>query len=292
MTGQGQGRRPYGTADITCEVRAVNNRHLKVQMRLSEGLSSLEPQVEARARSLVRRGSLQLTVQLTGGEFSSDYSLQTSVIESYLHQCQQLAIQLGQECDVSIRDLLQLPGVATEKRAGLAAQIPDELSQEILATVSEALSCLNLMRRAEGDSMAAELTRQLACLHALTDQIELRGPSVVEQYRLRLQNRLAQALQPFSVQLSEADTIREVLLIADKADIREEIVRLRSHFDQFQRLLQAQESQGRKLDFLIQEIFRETNTIGSKACDAEISQRVVDIKTIVEQMRELVQNVE
>ena len=140
--------------------------------------------------------------------------------------------------------------------------------------------------------MGEELTRQLSRLAELTAEIEQRAPLVVDEYRLRLEARLSKVLAELGAKLQEADLAREVLIMADKADIREEIVRLRSHFAQFEKLLSADESQGRKLDFLIQELFREANTIGSKCGDAEIAQRVVDIKTIIEQMRELVQNVE
>ncbi|MEO8272002.1 MAG: DUF1732 domain-containing protein, partial [Aureliella sp.] len=141
-------------------------------------------------------------------------------------------------------------------------------------------------------SMWDELSRQLSRLAELTAEIEQRAPQVVDEYRSRLESRLTKVLAELGAKLQEADLAREVLIMADKADIREEIVRLRSHFAQFQKLLADEESQGRKLDFLIQELFREANTIGSKAGDAEIAQRVVDIKTIIEQMRELVQNVE
>ncbi len=132
----------------------------------------------------------------------------------------------------------------------------------------------------------------IAKLRELTSLIELRAPKVIDEYKQRLHVRLSQSLAEVGGEIQETDLVREILLMADKADIREEIVRLRSHFLQFQTLLDEDQSQGRKLDFLIQEIFREVNTIGSKAGDAEIAQRVVDMKAIIEQMRELVQNVE
>ena len=170
--------------------------------------------------------------------------------------------------------------------------LPQELVTCVLETVSESLDCLNRMRRVEGNSMAEELTQQLDRLVDLATEIEKRAPVVLEEYRIRLESRVSKLLSDVGAKLQEADLLREVLLMADKTDIREEIVRLRSHVTQFRNLLGAPESQGRKLDFLIQEMFRETNTIGSKSGDAEIAQRVVDIKTIIEQMRELVQNVE
>lgn len=291
MTGQGQGRKQYGAAEITAEVRAVNNRHLKVQTRTSEGLAGLEPQIETLVRNNLRRGSLQLGVQVIGGGYGSNYQLQEAVLSTYLKQSQEISEKLGIDSQVSLRDLLSLPGVVMESRT-TDGDLPQELVTCVLETVSESLDCLNRMRRVEGNSMAEELTQQLDRLVDLATEIEKRAPVVLEEYRIRLESRVSKLLSDLGAKLQEADLLREVLLMADKTDIREEIVRLRSHVTQFRNLLGAPESQGRKLDFLIQEMFRETNTIGSKSGDAEIAQRVVDIKTIIEQMRELVQNVE
>lgn len=295
MTGQGQGRRQFGAAEISAEVRAVNNRHLKVQIRTCDSLTGLETQIETLVRKSLRRGSLQLSVQLTGGAIDNRFRIQESVVTGYYTQCQHMASKLGLPNTITLADLLPLPGAISERQSGfdeLDESLPEELAAEVLNTIADSLSCLNSMRRAEGDSMGLELKRQLDCLAELTTIIERRAPLVVDEYRLRLESRLAKVLAELGTKIQETDLAREVLIMADKADIREEIVRLRSHFAQFESLLNSDESQGRKLDFLIQELLRETNTIGSKAGDAEIAQRVVDIKTIIEQMRELVQNVE
>ena len=293
MTGQGQGRRAYAAAEISAEVRAVNNRHLKVQLRTCETLSVLETQIETLVRKTLRRGSLQLSVQLSKSLTDNRFQVQESVVAGYVQQCQALGTKLGVDGHVSLRDLLPLPGVIAERReVGGSESLDAELVAQVMATIAETLECLNGMRRAEGESMGSELSRQLSRLAELTAEIEQRAPQVVDEYRTRLESRLTKVLAELGTKLQEADLAREVLIMADKADIREEIVRLRSHFSQFQKLLGDEESQGRKLDFLIQELFREANTIGSKAGDAEIAQRVVDIKTIIEQMRELVQNVE
>ena len=291
MTGQGQGRKPFDQTEISVEVRAVNNRFLKIQTRVSETISGLEPQIESVVKQSLRRGSLQIGVYLSGKTSTSGYCLQESVLESYFHQCTALATKLGADCGVTVASLLQLPGVVGEG-GGRLNDVDEALASSVLATVAEAMECLNRMRLAEGQSMGTELTQQLVKLREITLLIEQRAPQVIEEYKQRLHGRLAQSLAEVGGQIQETDLVREILVMADKADIREEVVRLRSHFLQFRTLLDDPSSQGRKLDFLIQEIFREVNTIGSKAGDAEIAQRVVDMKSIIEQMRELVQNVE
>jgi uncharacterized protein (TIGR00255 family) len=296
MTGQGEGRCqvPLG-GTFLAEARSVNNRHLKVNLRGGEGLMSLENDIEALVRTHVRRGTVTLTIVWSGRPSLDLFQLQQSIMESYLQQCRQIAAQLGVDNNIGMSDLLQLPGVVLESMPQ-RDQSP-ELLEAICTAVNQALSELNHMRAREGDSMARELKEQIKVLSQLVDTIEERAPSVLSEYRERLKTRVstlvAEAISAGDVTpLAEPDLIREVALMSDKADIREEIVRLRSHFDQFNRMLAGSESQGRKLDFLVQEIFRESNTIGSKASDAFIAQRVVDFKATLEQIRELIQNVE
>ncbi len=291
MTGQGQGRRAYGAVEIAAEVRSVNNRHLKIQTRTSEGLSGLEARIEGLVRNYLRRGSLQINVQMTNGRVAPQFGLDATVLENYIKQSSDVSLKLGLDnSSLRIADLLALPGVISE--AASNRDVDDELASAVLEAVREALEELNQMRQAEGAAMAIELSQQLSKLRELTSLIDNRAPVVVDEYRARLEKRLSTALAEVGAELREADLVREVLIMADRSDIREEIVRLQSHFDQFESLLAEDESLGRKLDFLIQEMFREANTIGSKAGDAMISQRVVDIKSVIEQMRELVQNLE
>jgi len=290
MTGQGQSRRMVGAAEITVEVRAVNNRYFKLHLRTSEMLSQLEGPIEALARQMVRRGSLNMNVNVSRTARPNDYRLEEVALASYYAQCQSIAQQLGIDAQVSLGQLLALPGVVVAESASRDAD--ETLLSETLAAVSDALQCLNGMRQAEGAHMASELLGQLERIKQLKAGIEQKAPLVIDEYRERLRTRVQQGLAAVGVELQPQDILRETQIFADKADIREEIVRLRSHTRQFAKLLDDPESQGRKLDFLIQEMFREANTIGSKAVDSEIAQRVVDIKVIIEQMRELVQNAE
>jgi uncharacterized protein (TIGR00255 family) len=280
---------------MVAEVRSVNNRHLKVSLRTSDGLSGFESEIESLVRTHVRRGTINLNLVWNGRPSVDHFQIQIPVVESYVEQCSAVAKRIGVKSGVKLADLLALPGVVAESMPH--REESPALLEAVMQAVELALTELNRMRAKEGASMAGELKSQLAQLGQLCEVIEQRAPEVLAEYRQRLKTRVATAVaEAISAgevaPLSEPDLIREVALMSDKADIREEIVRLRSHFGQFENLLNGTESQGRKLDFLVQEMFREANTIGSKASDAFIAQRVVDMKSTLEQIRELIQNVE
>jgi len=312
MTGHGEGQADHsGGGTILAEVRSVNNRHLKVHVRTSEGLGSYDSAVEALVRSSIRRGSVQLSIHWRNRPSLDLYHIQPSIAESYLRQCREISDRLGMESRLTWSDLVNLPGVVSEPFANNAST--PELESAVLNAVEKALASLESMRASEGAAMERELGRQLSLLQSTLEQIDQRAPQVLSEYRHRLRTRVVTAIaealaqpegsgvsraSPSMVQtdaaplLQDTDLVREVALMADRSDVREEIVRLQSHFSQFGDLLLSSESQGRRLDFLVQEMFREANTIGSKASDAMISQHVVEIKAILEQVREMIQNVE
>ncbi|MBX3419981.1 MAG: YicC family protein [Pirellulaceae bacterium] len=304
MTGQGEGRAQYpGGGTIAVEVRSVNHRHLKISLRTAAGLGGIEPAIESQIRSQLHRGSVQVNVHWIGRTTLDLYHIQLPVVQSYIRQCQNVGEQLGFEPTIQWSELVNLPGVITEAMEH-REECP-ELEQCVLHAVSEALNDLQRMRASEGGAMARELQRLIGAMEQALDNIQQRAPHVLAEYRQRLKQRVIKVLADAAVgsdaaagdtaaavTVSDSDLLRELVLISDKSDIREEIVRLRSHFQQFSDLLVSSESQGRRLDFLIQEMFRESNTIGSKAADAHIARQVVELKTLMEQARELVQNVE
>jgi uncharacterized protein (TIGR00255 family) len=195
---------------------------------------------------------------------------------------------LGEQ--VRFDSILALPGVVNELGATFdAAESHWPLIEPVL---SEALVNLARMRSEEGKAMLADLNANLQIIARELAQIEVRAPLVIEGYRGRIQERLAKMLVDFGIGIGPADVAREVSLFAERTDISEEVVRLKSHLEQFDKVMQKEETPGRKLDFLTQEMFRETNTIGSKANDAEIARHVIEIKSIIERIREMVQNVE
>jgi uncharacterized protein (TIGR00255 family) len=275
---------------IAVEVRTVNNRHFKLSVRCSEGYAALEPLVEAVVREHVRRGTVQINLRVDRELTSDDYRLNESVLLGYLKQLDVILQQHGSGEPVRIDSILTLPGVVNELGATLvAAESHWPLIEPVL---SEALTNLAQMRSAEGGAMLADLTSNLQIIASALAAVEVRAPLVIEGYRGRIQERLAKMLAEFGVSVGPADVAREVGLFAERTDISEEIVRLRSHLEQFGKVMQKEESPGRKLDFLTQEMFRETNTIGSKANDAEIARHVIEIKSLIERIREMVQNVE
>jgi uncharacterized protein (TIGR00255 family) len=290
MTGHGEAHRHAEAVAVAVEVRTVNNRYLKFGFRATEGYQSLEPQVEAVVRQHVRRGTITVNLQVNREPSAEDYRLNEVVLKGYLAQLQRLSGQAASLENLPLASLLALPGVVREPTAGL--ELIEEQWPLIESVLAAALKNLDQMRSDEGRSMAADLTDNARAIAKELTAIERRAPQVVDAYRGRLQDRLNKLLGELGVQVQPADIVREVGIFAERSDIAEEIVRLRSHLEQFDAMMATKESSGRKLEFLTQEMFRETNTIGSKANDAEIARHVIEIKSAIERMREMIQNVE
>jgi uncharacterized protein (TIGR00255 family) len=253
-----------------------------------KSLAFLENQIEGLVREKVRRGSVHVTLRLSGGAVAMANRVSESTLKSYLDQVVRSVGVQGYLISIELGSILQLPGVLLPN----PGSEPEKLTALALSTLGQALDNLNRMRQIEGQQMGKELTESAAKVRAISDQIEARAPHVLIDYRKRLEARVRSALAEMLPTVGEIDVLREVVQFSDRCDIREEIVRLYSHLEQFHSALGDKESQGRRLDFLIQELARETNTIGAKANDATIAHGVVSIKTTIEQMRELVQNVE
>ncbi|MBC8873791.1 MAG: YicC family protein [Planctomycetes bacterium] len=290
MTGHGEAQRQQVGVAIAIEVRTVNNRYLKVTFRTSEGYGSLESNIESVVRRHVRRGSVQVNVRIDREPTPDDFKLNEVVLAGYQQQLEALRKKSGVAEPIRPESLLMLPGVVNEAaRHNVSAEADWPLVEQ---TLTEALENLSHMRAKEGAAMAADLHANCEVIATELDKIEERAPLVVDAYRKRLTERLNKLLEEYEISIQASDVVREVGIFADRGDISEETVRLRSHLNQFDTVAAAKESNGRKLEFLIQEILRETNTIGSKANDAEIARFVVEIKTAIERMREMIQNVE
>jgi len=289
MTGQGDAMCERDGITVTVEIRAVNGRYFKLNVRGSEGCSSLEPRVDGLVRKSIRRGSVTVNFQVHQQISPDDFRLNTNVLKGYRQQLEQLYKQLHIAEPVHTESLLSLPGVAEESSAGRNAEQIWPLLQESLKT---AVANMMKMRGEEGQAMADDLRQNCEAIATELESIGERTPLVVEAYRDRLQERVNQLLQKVDVSVDSSDLLREVAVYAERCDISEEVVRLRCHIEQFLAIMEQKESSGRKLEFLSQEMFREANTIGSKANDAEIAAHVIEIKTCIERIREMIQNVE
>ncbi|MFM8286078.1 MAG: YicC/YloC family endoribonuclease [Planctomycetaceae bacterium] len=290
MTGYGESRHVDEFLSATVDVRAVNNRYLKVVGKYPEWMASVESEVERRVRQRVSRGTVTVSIRVRRLPRPEDFQINQVALTSYLEQLNAVSRQLQIEGPRDLAHLLALPGVVVEQTE--AALPEDSVYSLIFRLLESALDSFQEFRVAEGRAMGAELDRNNGQIARQLGEIELLAPQSVVEYRQKLLERVRQSLQSAGGLVNDADLIREVAIYADRGDINEEIARLHSHLGQFSVFVSERESSGRKLDFLCQEMFRETNTMGSKSNHAGLARAVVEIKAAIERNREILQNVE
>ncbi|NNE00189.1 MAG: YicC family protein [Pirellulaceae bacterium] len=297
MTGQGHATEQGDLGILSVEVRTVNNRGFKCAPRVSDSLASLESRIEALARSSIRRGSVHLSVIWRRPPAESVPNIDTGVLQAYYQQIEQARQAAGSEAPIEMTALMTLPGVIVSQKEDRRDDA--RLWNFVESGVQAAIENLNEMRAIEGAHMAASLHEDCEQIRGHVDRIAQLAPQAATNYQQRLESKIKRTLAEHDLSVESVDLLREVQIYADRADISEEITRLGSHLKMFVDVLDStvnesgqREPTGRKLDFIIQEMFRETNTIGSKAADAEVSAGVVEIKCAIERMRELVQNLE
>jgi len=289
MTGCGEAVAAAGPDACRVEVRSVNNRFFKLTFRAREGFAGLESRAEELIRGRIRRGAVQLTIDVSGPSAPVARRLDRRQLEAYLEDLRAFCVSHDLPAPQSVDGLLELPGLLVD--APPASDAVERSWPLVARAIGQALDQLETMRRAEGAALAAAMRELLDEVTAVVAAIRLRVPGVLADHRARLVERVARVLEQSGTSLTESDVAHEVALIADRSDVAEELVRLESHVAQFRRLL-GEEAPGRSLDFLAQELAREANTIGSKALDTETSHAVVELKTRIERLREQVQNVE
>ena len=287
MTGCGRSQQREGAWEVTVELKAVNHRFLDIACRLPRSLAFLDEIVRKALNARLQRGHVDVFVTVARTD-ASDRQVQVdeALAAAYRDAAERLAEVLGRAQHLDLAQLMAMEGVVTVTESDMDEEA---VSAACRRAMEEAIDQLCAMRAREGDSLRADLTVHLDAAAALREKILLRAPGVVEDYRARLQQRLAQlgadGVEPQRV-------AQEVAIMADRCAIDEELSRLQSHIGQLRAYLDAQGETGKKMDFLIQEMNREANTIGSKASDAQIAQLVVDLKSEIEKLREQVQNVE
>jgi uncharacterized protein (TIGR00255 family) len=290
MTGFGDARTQTERSSIAVEIRSVNNRYLKISSRIPDAYAALENDIEKVIRSAITRGTVNVTLRIRRLKGGQQYWLDHDVLSDYWRQMNELADSIHLAMPSHLGDLLQLPGIVSETESESI-----EISQDwpaIKQALVESLEKLCAFRKTEGEAMQRDLQANAALIADQLDQVAAQSPQVVADYRNKLLERVREMLDSAGGAVEDSHLLREVSIFADRCDINEEITRLRSHLKQFESFLQPQASQGRKLEFLSQEIFREVNTIGSKANDITIAHAVVEMKAAVEKLREVLQNVE
>ena len=241
-------------------------------------------------RESISRGTVNVLLRVDGIGGSLAYRLDSAVLKAYWQELNSVSSALGQSPPRELSGLLALPGVVVEGDSNRGD--PREAWPLIESTLRQALKKLREFRAAEGASMAQDLQTNLQIVGAELDQIAAKAPAIVREFRDKLHERVRELLAGSESSVQPADLIREVSIFADRCDIGEEILRLRSHIDQFQAFVREPQAQGRKLEFLTQEMVREANTIGSKANNVQVAHAVVEIKAAIERIREVVQNLE
>ena len=293
MTGFGEASAGAEGIGYSLELRSLNNKFFKLSCRLPEELSALEAELEQALRKGVARGSFVLTLKLKIDDERAASGINESVLLSYLGHLETVRSKVhDQSVQIDLTQLLALPGVL--QPAVDESKIIEEARPIVLDLLDQALSKLKQMRIVEGVSLAEDLSKQLEVIMDRLGVIKGRASHVVDEYHDKLSKRVEELLAKAELKVSEPDLLKEVAIFADRADISEEITRLSGHVDQFREVLaaEADEPAGRTLDFLAQEMLRESNTIGSKCNDAQISRCVVELKSAIDRIKEQVQNVE
>jgi len=291
MTGFGRSTCEVDGLGLEVEARSVNHRHLDLRIRLPRVLADEENRLKKRIQAELSRGKVDITVSLVMESSESTLEIDETIAAQYVEAAQNLRERHGLTQELGVSSLLSLPGVT---RLIETEVDPQTLVGPLERSIDEAIAALVAMRVAEGATLAAEFEGRLAHVVDLADRFEARSEEVVEVARQRLKKRADQIKRDVGL-VDDARLHQEIVIAADRLDITEELVRLRSHVDQFRETLASAGNHspvGRRLDFLLQELGREANTVGSKASDAPLAQDVVELKTELERIREQVQNVE
>lgn len=288
MTGFGRAEATVGGKLISVELKSVNHRYFEFNCRTSRGYAFLEEKLKSYLSTRVSRGKVDMFVTVTSVEDSDvEVVINHSLASAYVKAFSELKDAYGVENDLTASTFSRIPDVLTVHKV---QEDEDEIFSLVLPVVEEAVDKFIAMRQVEGQRLAEDVMSRARAILNIVSFIEERSPETVKEYESRLYARISELLQSTSV--DEQRILTEAAIFADKVAVAEETVRLRSHFDQLDSIMQSDEAVGRKLDFIMQEMNREANTIGSKVTDATLAHKVVDIKAELEKIREQIQNIE
>ena len=288
MTGYGRAVETVNGREFTVELRSVNNRYLDCSVRLPRVLSFAEETVKQAVKASVSRGKVDVFISLRSeAETDVAVTLNKAVLEGYLTAMHQMVTEFGVKDDISVSAVSRLPDVFTVEKQEADE---DQLRVDLMRVVAKALEGYDAMRCTEGKALDNDLRSRGQTILELVSQVEAGNAQTVADYRSRLENKLREVLE--NTAIDESRILTEAAIFADKVAVDEETVRLRSHLEQMNNMLTSGGAIGRKLDFLLQEMNREANTIGSKCTDVRLARIVVDIKAELEKIREQTQNIE
>ena len=288
MTGYGRARQTLHGRDITVEVRSVNNRYLDCTVKVPRTYIFAEDAVKSRVQKAVSRGKVDvfITIDATAAD-ETVVAVNEPLARGYYEALTKIRDMFSLEGELTAAVLAKFPDVLTVTKA---EEDLESVAGDICAVLDEALEAYNAMRAVEGEKLCEDIAGRVATIETVVGKVEERSPQTVAAYREKLTARMQEVLQ--STTIDESRILTEAAIFADKIAVDEETVRLRSHIAQLRAMLKSDQPVGRKLDFLIQEVNRECNTIGSKCNDLTIAQDVVNMKAEVEKIREQVQNIE
>jgi len=290
MTGFGQACTESRGVVYTVEVRTVNNRYFKAQLRLPDIVAFMEGKIEKLHREKIHRGTVSYTLRMKNISGQALFDIDESTLKTYIDRLEAMPAADSGVCRIDLASLLNLPGI-------VQPMIPDEeavnqMRRTILGLSTEAIGELLQSRREEGSQLAEDMLNNCDMIASSLNAIRTQAPSVVREYSEKLRKRVDELLADAQFKIAEDQVARETAIYADRCDIAEEISRLDGHVRQFRQSCADGGAVGRRLDFIAQEMLREANTIGSKSANAEIVRRVIDIKCAVDRIKEQVQNVE
>lgn len=287
MTGFGRASGQINSCFLTVELKSVNHRFLEISVKMPKQFMWLEDKIKKLISQYVSRGRIEVYVNIEGESLvDKSINIDWVLLTQFVDSLKQIKARFSLNDEISLDHILSL-GEGLDIKEEPKSNV--DIENVLLHTVKSALQKLTEMRKTEGEQLALDLKQRLVAMTNITVDLESTAPSIIEQYREKLQKRVSEYVSGI---IDENRILTEVALFADKADISEELTRIHSHIHQFGESLQANGPIGRKLDFIVQELNREVNTIGSKANDSQIAKNVVELKSIIEKLREQVQNIE
>ncbi len=287
MTGYGRANTSKNERDYQIEIKSVNHRYLDISIKMPKQLSYLEEIIKKEISIEIKRGKVDVFITFQNNSLEGrEIKINTELAKAYITELKKLANQEKILSDIQVTEISKYPDVLNIQNK----QDDEEIKKEVIETIKESLNGLIQMRQIEGNKISEDLKIRLEKILSKVDKISKLSTRLIEEYVVKLEERIKEILK--DQEIDKSRLAQEVVIYADKCSIEEEITRLKSHISQFKILLDTNEAVGKKLDFIIQEMNRETNTIGSKANNLEITNAVIDIKTEIENIREQVQNIE